>query len=186
MDVKSLSGRAYIKELERRSRDTLMVYNPTDQDFPVVWEGMTEYVVPANSKDKGYGLGRLPVPRYIAEKYAREMAIFQINVYAKEIVSDYKKKYTGSPTEWPKIEENLAPRTNDTNLLKKYMTPLIVGIVKEYGFEPGVAVEPPAPPSGNTIEKDIFDELVTNLSPVELGEKKEENKVKDFTQAISE
>lgn len=188
-DLKNLSGLMYLKELERRSRDTLMVYNPTSEDFPVVWEQMTEWVIPNKDKDKGYGPGKLAVPRFIAEKYAREMTTHRINEYAKTKVEEYKKNYNGLPSEWNKIEENIAPRTNDVNLIKKYMKPLVVGMVKEYGFEKGTTVPEAKAPSGQPVEKDIFDELVENLE-MQIAEpedilKGEDAKIKKMVKEIA-
>jgi hypothetical protein len=184
-DLKSLSGAAYLRELERKSRDSIMVYNPTDKDFPVMWEGMTEWIIPAKDRDAGSGPGRLIVPRYIAEKYAQEMAVQQINEEANKWREENRAKY--SPSEWIKMEENFAPRTNNPQLLEKYMRPLIVGIVKEYGYAAGTPVPESKVPSGNPVTQDIFDQLIETATPANLPVKEDyvSSKSKKFVEKIS-
>src|SRR3990167_2853078 len=72
---------SYQQELERRANDLLRVYNPTDTDYVVEWD-----------RKNGTKLFRVPrreeavLPRYIAEKYIREMYDKMINDTAMEAI----------------------------------------------------------------------------------------------------
>jgi hypothetical protein len=63
--AQSAESVAYQKEMNRRKMDTFKVYNPTDQDFPVIWDSSEIHLVPAKSEKV--------VPRYIHDAYLKHM-----------------------------------------------------------------------------------------------------------------
>lgn len=52
------------RKLERKSQDTIAVYNPTGSLFVVLWNSF-QNVIPARTKNIGHGPGAAHLPRYI-------------------------------------------------------------------------------------------------------------------------
>lgn len=61
-----------LKEMARMSNDRIRVYNPTDEDFIVRWDG-GGFMVPSKNRDIGQGKGQAVHPRYICVKFVREL-----------------------------------------------------------------------------------------------------------------
>lgn len=141
---------AILREMERKSLDTIMVYNPTEKDYPLEWD-KRYFIVPSKFKDKGFGKGKLELPRYLAEKYAREMKNHIINTLADSYMADLRRKreMAGQPFR-DKFEENndalpLVPKTNDLDRVREIYKTLILGVVREWAME--------LPPDLNTGDK---------------------------------
>jgi hypothetical protein len=91
------SGEAFKRELYRRSLDSIRVYNPTDEDYFVEWDGHN-HRVPGKNKDTGEGKGMRILPRYIAEKYCREMKNKLINEENDKKLADIKERMAKAGT----------------------------------------------------------------------------------------
>jgi hypothetical protein len=131
---------ALIREMERKSLDTIMVYNPTEKDYMIEWD-QRYHRVPAKNKNMGFGNGRMELPRYLAEKYAREMKNHIINTLADSYMADLRRKreISGHPFR-DKFEENndalpLVPKTNDLERVREIYKTLILGVVREWAME---------------------------------------------------
>lgn len=74
------------KELRRMSQDVVAVYNPTDEDYPLKWDGFY-HVVPNKNKNNGYGKGVLHVSRYLGMKYIEEMRTKLLNQETDKLVA---------------------------------------------------------------------------------------------------
>lgn len=131
---------AYKRELQRKSLDTLMVANPTDQEYKVIWDKRI-FPVPPKHVDMGYGRGKMQLPRYIAEKYAKEMKDFLINQMNKEksekMLADH---YAKGREELSKHDENLkihdkGIRTDNETQIAQMYDKLILGVVQEYSAD---------------------------------------------------
>jgi hypothetical protein len=126
------------RELERKSRDTLAVYNPTDEDYTVYWDGFG-FVIPRATKDNGHGPGIAYLPRYIAVNYLSQMTdkliMDEVNRRVREENEDrIKKRKQNAMNHWEErliFERSLMP---DNEILRKQWLPtLFKGIVDQYG-----------------------------------------------------
>ena len=114
------------RELERRSNDRVQVFNPTDKDFTVVWNNFN-HRVPASEN--------AILPRYVAEKYVKEIVNHLINQENEErVVKENKHRVSSGQKEMDPQERLVFDlRTNNPELRKKYVTVVYKGIVEEYG-----------------------------------------------------
>lgn len=122
----SEAKRQVIRELERRSQDILVVYNPTQNDFEVVWD---QYVNVVTAKKE------TNLPRYIAEKYIKEMTdalIGDENIHRVNIENDKRLKF-GQKALDPQEREIFDLRSDNAELRKKYIGQLYRGVSREYG-----------------------------------------------------
>jgi hypothetical protein len=171
MATPQLKGDAFLKELERRSNDQLLVYNPDDQDFKFMYGGQW-WLVPSCTRDIGYGPGQNVLVRYIAIHYMSKKSDELITNESEKIVAKRRKVYTGN--DWAGEEMRVALRTSDINLRKKWMTILYKGIYRKFGMEELVQPEPENTPQNTyrPVDYDILDQLeegITN-SPSELSQ----------------
>lgn len=130
----------FLRELERRSLDTLMVKNPSSEDFKLIWF-KTVHTIPGRSKDMGYGNGKMELPRYLAEKYARDMKNKMVNEmndkFYEDLVKEYEGKNMAFKDPYDKNITGLAkePRTSDKKLIDKIYPTLVLGVVREFGYD---------------------------------------------------
>lgn len=120
------------RELERRSQDTIRIYNPLDHNFRYM-RNRYWYSVPSKSfKD---------VQRYLADHYFKKVSEYMINQQIEAIGNDlkavrekqmghvYRDHYEENIEIWDKV-----PKQNDPELLKKIKEVVIIGLVEEYGL----------------------------------------------------
>lgn len=129
------------REMYRVSQDDCMVFNPTDEDFVVDWDGF-KYIIPNKDKDMGWGKGMREVKRYIAAYYCRHMKNKLINEKGvqegekmiakrrKEGKEEYTDAYVENRQVWDKV-----PRTDDPKLMAEIYPALFLGVVREFGLE---------------------------------------------------
>lgn len=132
---------AFLREMERKSLDIFMVYNPTDKDYFLEWD-KRYHRIPARDKDMGFGPGKMELERYLTEKYAREMKNYLINEMAKKQGEDLiaKRKAEGKPDFLDKFEENKEVwdkvyKTNNPKLIEEVYGDVVLGLVREYGLD---------------------------------------------------
>jgi len=121
------------RELARRSQDTIRVFNPESDDYVVDWDGYKHRIPSKGSAD---------VPRYIAEKYCRDMTTLIINkmgdaqgaemlkVRQDKGMPEFGDKYVENREIWDKV-----PKTNDDKLIKDLYPKLWIGLVNEFGVD---------------------------------------------------
>lgn len=132
-------GDAYKRELERHSKDIVMVHNPLDKDYTCVWDKF-KHVIPNCNRDIGFGKGNNELPFYIARKYFNEMKDLMINTSNQKIVEKRieAKEKSGSnfETKWHEqtVWNNL-PRTNERKVVDSLFDELWLGIVREFGLD---------------------------------------------------
>jgi len=121
------------KELYDRTQDIIRVHNPTENDFIVYNDrhfANERYVIPASTKDIGYGRGNNDVLRFIAQRFVDKLGMEMISKIIKE---DWdKKKGKFRLEEQGVMEERLALRSNDPKLWEDIIKKLWVGVVKRY------------------------------------------------------
>ncbi len=129
-----LKGTPLLREKERRSNDQIRVKNPTQTDYKVRWDSDKVWIVPGRNKDAGYGKGEAVLPRYVAEKYMKEMTTMLIYKESDKKIAPLKESKKGDPNvHWPAFEERQALRTNNPKLIDKHMSKLYLGVEKEFG-----------------------------------------------------
>jgi len=130
---------SYQLELERRSNDLLRVYNPMDEDAVVIWDlrsGGKIFRVPAKQE--------AVFPRYISEKYIKEMYDKILNDKAHDaIVKENKRRIdagmaamdkTFKTNEQMVFEQKFYNPNNEE--AKKIISLLYVGVETQYGVDP--------------------------------------------------
>lgn len=153
--VKVARRDAFLREMERKSLDTLMVFNPTDKDYLLEWD-KRYHRIPAKNKNMGFGNGKMELSRYLSEKYAREMKNYIINEAADDFMEKFRKEREAKGQRFrDKFEENaealpLIPKTNQPDKIKEIYDTIILGVVREYGMDapevqPGEAIDDKTP-----------------------------------------
>ena len=163
MPQTQLKGDALKREMERRSNDELLVYNPTEADFKFKYASRW-WLVPAVSKDAGYGKGQMVFLRYIATQgYMSKMTDYLITQESDKIVAERKKVYNGN--DWPGEEMRVALRTNNIELRKKYLQILFKGVYRRFGMDELAA--PPEPETAASthrpVDYDILDQIEDSM-----------------------
>lgn len=164
-----LTGEAKHRELYARSQDEIRVRNQRLKDYFVKFDGRT-FKIPGKNTDVGHGKGEAVHPRYIAEKYMKEFAVSEINADVARIKGQLDKKYEGTDVFIPLKEEGKAPRTNNPELLKRYMSKCFVRVERKFGMDE-------VPEEFQTPNKDPVDLSASLISEIEK---------EAFTNAISE
>lgn len=161
----SVEQEAFHRELYRRSLDSIRVYNPTDKDFIVVWDKF-KHIVPNKNKDMGYGNGQKVLPRYIAQKYAKDIKNQIINNMADEELNALKKKYEEQGVENPLLKANLSVegkreyRTDNQELISKIYKQVWLGVEEEYGL---TAEEKETKSDGQIDSRPIEEQILDNM-----------------------
>lgn len=133
------AGDAYKRELERHSKDIVMVHNPLDKDYVCVWDKF-KHVVPNCNRDIGFGKGNNELQFYIARKYFNEMKDIMINMSNQKIaekrIEAKEKSGANFETKWhEQVVWNNLPRTNDRKVVDNLFEQLWLGIVREFGMD---------------------------------------------------
>ena len=117
------------REMLRKSLDRCKVLNPTSEDYTVYWDKFP-HLVPAN--------GEAVFPRYIAQKYLKEMTDKLLTFRSDENVRMENERrikkgmaLMDKHTEQPAFESKFA--INQPELRKPVIVTLWGGVVEEYG-----------------------------------------------------
>lgn len=153
---------ATLKELQRRANDRIRVYNPTDDDFLVRWDGVA-FRVPSKDKDTGQGAGQSVIPRYIAENYTKKMIdkILGERLVAHIVAEIERRKISGMSTDpfdsWRVGFEQQYRIDNEE--ARKALRPIVwLGTEEEYGLGDDVVEDAPAVVHKRS-EEDILREM---------------------------
>lgn len=120
---------AYKRDLLYRSLDRIMIYNPTQTPFKLIWDGFIQFTIQPKQK--------LPVYRWQADHYAKQMSTQIIHGMAdrklKETLESRASK--GFPEITKYEEQNIVPnlpKTDNPELLAQIYETLILGIIERY------------------------------------------------------
>lgn len=126
--------------LEKRSQDEVIVINPTNQEFEVIYN-LIRYRVPANQEDRGFGNGKTVLSRYVAENYINNMATKILNEQVQTAVNKENERRVQAGQlamnkweEQPTFESKLGILFNPDKLNEVRMS-LYGGIFKKFGEE---------------------------------------------------
>lgn len=121
------------REMARKSRDLIRVYNPTDKPFRFTWDSYPIIIAARGTKD---------IERYLAEVYLRKMSQLLIGEQILQKGEELKalREQQMGKTFLDKFEENKeiwdrVPKLNDEQLIAEHASILIQGLVEEYGME---------------------------------------------------
>ncbi len=121
------------REMMRRSRDLIRVYNPTEYPFRFTWDSYP-ITIPAK--------GHKDIERYLAEVYLRKISQKLIGemqmkqgdelkaLREKQFGKSYNDKYVENKEVWDKV-----PKLDDPKLIDEISKIVILGLVEEYGME---------------------------------------------------
>lgn len=154
------------REMQRKSLDTIRIYNPLDRPFRYMYDGFWHQVPAKGTKDE---------PRYLAmhffKKISNELIGQQMIAKGEELLKLREKQLGKSFID--KYEENReiwdrTPRMDDPELLKKIAEIVIVGVVEEYGMElPEETAQPTKPVDLRSIHDQIFSSVDIKRVPQE-------------------
>ncbi|SRR5258706_3625912 len=137
--VKKLTPKeeAWHNEQERKSKDLVRVYNPTNKDFRVNWDGNI-FVIPAKSEKT--------LIYYVATKYVRDMKDQLINEQnEKELARLLAERVSKGQLELTPYERQTLidkmPHTDNEKLVGEIYSTLWLGIEEEFGLDGVVEME---------------------------------------------
>jgi hypothetical protein len=131
---------AILREMQRTSLDLIRIYNPTDKDFVILWDGF-KHIVPSKNKDIGYGKGQRVVQRYLAMWYLKHMTDQIITEAQDNKLKDIRKKYEDAGMEDAllkanlEVERNREMRTDNETEVKRIAEIIWLGIEEKYGMD---------------------------------------------------
>lgn len=121
------------REMARKSRDLIRVFNPTKYPFRFTWDSYPITIPAEGYKD---------IERYLAEVYLRKMSQKligeQMMKQGAELLALREKQFGKTFTD--KYEENKevwdrVPKINDPKLIDEISKIVIIGLFEEYGVE---------------------------------------------------
>ena len=151
------------REMYRTSLDSIRVYNPTKTDFTILWDGF-KHTVPNKDKDVGFGKGQRVMPRYLAQKWCRDMKNKIIGEESEILVQDMidrasddmKLKYQTDPLEKQRLYDR-TPSINDESTIKRVYEIIWLGIEEQYGIEDETPIENDGKVDQRPIEEQVLD-----------------------------
>lgn len=160
----------YEREHKMRSLDLIRVHNPTVDDF-VFWDdkfgsSSQRLIVPKAQRDIGKGRGNNDLPRYLAERYTKNMIEQIITKIADEQWNEKKKEYR-TLDETIQHADKVVVRTNDQKLWEEWFPKIWLGVVQKYGGEEIPEPEDPTLPVTGDRMKDTMDMLSLADKPYE-------------------
>lgn len=128
----------YKREQYRKSMDTILVINPTSEDYICYWDKYPN-VIPGTEKDLGFGKGKMQLVRYIAEKYMVEMKNKLVIEKADKMLKDVKERREAKGLAMDPYEVNAeilntAPRITNEKEIEEAYGKLYGGLVREFGL----------------------------------------------------
>jgi len=152
----SNASAAYQREKRMRSLDIIRVHNPTSEDF-IFWDdkygaSRQRLLVPKAQRDIGKGRGNNDLPRYLAERFTKNMIEALITREADKAWLEKKKEYR-TLDETIQHADRVPTRTNDHNLWEHWFPQIWLGVIEKYGGEslPEPA-DPFVPDSGSPMQ----------------------------------
>lgn len=162
---RSSAEERFHKESARKANDTIRVYNPTNKDYFIIWDGY-KHRVPAK--------GTLDCPRYIAMTYRRDMVVQLINELADVKRLEWKEKRDKdgkAPLSFYEMNLELfpnEPRTDNQELVTAFSKQIWLGVVKEFGLDDVTPQMQMGQVDLRTLEDKVMEELDTlRVSPLE-------------------
>lgn len=158
------------REMYRRSRDLIRVYNPLSHDFRFFYDGFLQTIKSKQTRD---------IERYLARLYFKKIAEFMIGQQmlkkGEELIAT--RKAQGYPDILDKYDLNReiwdkTPRLDNPDLLKEIRAIVVLGLVEEYGLD--FPEEPQRSPTESydprSLHEQIFDSFDQKIDPTQSVE----------------
>jgi len=151
-----LQGEAWHNEQRRKSQDLIRVFNPTDEDYVLIWDeggAQSKFIIPNQNKDMGWGKGQRVMQRYLAQKYTREIITKIINTRQDVKLEELKKKLQKQgATNIPfnansELMSTQGVRTDDPQVRQPLEDIIWMGIEEEFGMDREI-IQPQAVKTG--------------------------------------
>ena len=156
------------REMQRKSLDTIRVFNPLDHKFKFMYDSYWFYVDAKKYKD---------FPRYLAIHYFKKISEFMIGQQAlkegdellkmreQQFGKSFIDKYVENKEVWDKV-----PKLNDPDLLKVIRDQVIKGVVTEYAMDlpeenPALATKPP---DMRSLHEQLFEGINKKVVEIDL------------------
>lgn len=126
----------YAREKTARSLDVIAVHNITDKDV-VFWTDKygaqaSKTLIPASSKDIGFGKGNAHIPRFKAEMFVEDAITREINRISDAKWEKDKKVYRTKDERLAHAESEQI-RTTDSKLWGDLFPKMWLGVVEKFG-----------------------------------------------------
>lgn len=153
---KTAAQEAYRRELERRSLDSIKIFNPLEEEYICYWDG--------------YG-NRFPshresiYPRYIAEKAMKEIIDKILTDKAEHDIKEINRKRMDNgqqrltPQERWEIESSIEYKISEKSLRRPLVKQIWKGIEKEYGMDMIPALAEKKNIDSRPVDEQLIDEI---------------------------
>lgn len=129
------------RQLARFMQDRVLVHNPTNDDISVKWDGWL-VVVPAVTRNRGYGMGNMEMDRYLAIKYMSEIVNkMRFNTLSDAVEKENNRRLLAGMQEMNHHQERLVFETrilNDFNKpenIEAIRSQLYKGVTQKFGLD---------------------------------------------------
>ena len=165
------------RELERRSKDKILIHNPTTEDYILNYDGY-KHPVPNRNKDIGYGKGNRVVERFLAQNYLRHMTnqLLQKRIDREVDKELARRMEQGHPAPTPYEKNQIINgvvgrigRTNNPKNRAEVMKSLYLGVHEKFGRDAIPSDKAEAEKPTRTSEFDFMlgiDKGVTNIEEI--------------------
>lgn len=174
------------RELQRRSLDTIRVYNPLDHTFSFMYDRFWHRTPAKSYKD---------FPRYLAMKFFKNICDYMIGqqitlkgnelkaLREKQMGQQFLDHYEENVQIWDKT-----PKINDPDLIAQIKKTVLIGVVEEYGAEePDQEMPVPEQKFDNrSVHEQMFDSLSVLSADSELPASMDELQGKTSPQPVIE
>jgi len=162
---KAILRQQTLKEMARRSKDRILVYNPTADDYTCIFDSIG-FVIPNRNKDNGHGLGRAVVFRYVAINYLTQMIDLLLTTKMDDAVilenerraakgEEPMTKYVGGQE--PQFTQTL--RTDNQEARRKLVSVVWLGLAERYGSETREESNLGKPKDDRPLDERLLDEI---------------------------
>ena len=168
----------YKREQLRRSNDRIKVFNPTKEEMVVIFDGFRHPFKPQSETT---------TPRYIWDRYKVKMTDHQITKENEKRVDKENKHRIESGQKIMDAQERelFDLRTNDSELIKKYMIPLYRGIHEEFGIDEPIK-EVVEQADKRPLHESVSESIEDAFEPLSVPAKKEKTKSDNIKQKKGE
>jgi len=128
---------AWHAEQRRKSQDLIRVYNPTEEDYILIWD-TERFIIPSKDHNKGWGNGMRVMQRYLAQKYTKEMVDKILTERQDKQLAERIIKLNTQGNEYPTYNANMQMqglRTDSPSLREPLEDSIWLGIEEEFGVD---------------------------------------------------
>lgn len=162
-----------LAEMERASQDRLLVHNILDKPIKCQWGPSMSWVLPASTKDNGYGPGNFVVPRYIARKVCTEIIDEYYNIkHDSDVATENERRAKNGQlpmTKWAMGEQETWQRQaghygRSEEDLEELRKQIVLGVVERYGLDTVTVAEKQEKKSLKTPHDTFFEKMTKTIN----------------------